>query len=497
MAQNRLDLWLAQHIKKTLGALEELEIGDGLEGVARGLAFQIGEALGVLERSRVADEMKNLPQEARAALRKFGVRFGAYHLYLPALLKPAPRALAAQLWTLKHGGLEVVKGIDDVAHLAASGRTSFPADQQINRGLYRAAGFRVCGDRAVRVDILERLADLIRPAIAYRPGVTPGEPPAGAADGEGFVVTVTMTSLAGCSGESFSSILKSLGYASESRPGPAITVPLLAKAPTEPVKPVTAEAAPEEAETQEAASTEGSEAAPETAEAATETVEASAEAVAVDSAAEDVPAPTEAEAAAEQTPPEEPSEAAAEPVAEVVPEAEVEAAATVVGDAASAEAAEEASEEQAPAEDAVPAEPALIEIWRPQRHPHGRRREHGQEQNRRHGGPRRHQGGPARPAGDSAPAEGQVAEGQATEGAQAGRDRPRRDDRRPDGGKPRFEGKREGGRRFEGKRRDDQRGERPPQHEKRPPREKQADPDSPFAKLAALKAELEAKGKKG
>ncbi|WP_446737776.1 helicase-related protein [Rhodoblastus sp. 17X3] len=509
MAQNRLDLWLAQHIKKTLGALEELEIGDGLEGVARGLAFQIGEALGVLERSRVAEEMKNLPQDARAALRKFGVRFGAYHLYLPALLKPAPRALAAQLWTLKHGGLEVVKGIDEVAHLAASGRTSFPADQQINRGLYRAAGFRVCGDRAVRVDILERLADLIRPAIAYRPGVTPGEPPAGAADGEGFVVTVTMTSLAGCSGESFSSILKSLGYVSESRPGPAITVPLLAKAPTEPVKPVTAEAAPDEAVTEEAAATEGGEAAPESAEteAAAEPTEAAAEAVAVEAAAEDVAAPAEAEAAAEpaeepsQEPSQEPSEPAAEPVAEAAPGAEAETVATVEAEAASAHEAEAATaEEQAPAEDAA-AEPVLIEIWRPQRHPHGRRREHGQEQNRRHGGPRRHQGGPARPSGEAAPAEGQAVGGQTAEGAQSGRDRPRRDDRRPEGGKPRFEGKREGGRRFEGKfdgkRRDDQRGERPPQHEKRPPREKQADPDSPFAKLAALKAELEAKGKKG
>jgi ATP-dependent RNA helicase SUPV3L1/SUV3 len=469
----------------------------------------------VLERSRVADEMKNLPQEARAALRKFGVRFGAYHLYLPALLKPAPRALAAQLWTLKHGGLEVVKGIDEVAHLAASGRTSFPADQQINRGLYRAAGFRVCGDRAVRVDILERLADLIRPAIAYRPGVTPGEAPAGAADGEGFVVTVTMTSLAGCSGESFSSILKSLGYVSESRPGPAITVPLLAKAPTEPVKPVTAETAPEEALAEEAVATEGGEAAPEIAEAAPEATEPAVEAVAVEAAAEDVAAPAEAEAAAEQAategpsqePSQEPSEAPAEPVAEAEPEAESEVEAAAEGEAATSEASEEASaEEQAPAEDAAPAEPVLIEIWRPQRHPHGRRREHGQEQNRRHGGPRRHQGGPARTSGETAPAaglavEGQAVEGQAAEGAQAGRDRPRRDDRRPEGGKPRFEGKRDGGRRFEakfdGKRRDDQRGERPPQHEKRPPREKQADPDSPFAKLAALKAELEAKGKKG
>ena len=98
--QRRLDLWLAQHIKKLLGPLIELETGEGLEGIARGIAFQVAEALGVLERSRVAEEMKSLDQAARGTLRKLGLRFGAYHIYLPALVKPAPRALAAQLWAL-------------------------------------------------------------------------------------------------------------------------------------------------------------------------------------------------------------------------------------------------------------------------------------------------------------------------------------------------------------------------------------------------------------
>ena len=97
------------------------------------------------------------------------------------------------------------------------------------------------GERAVRVDILERLADLIRPAVAYRPGVTPGDAPPGAADGNGFVVTVGMTSLAGCSGEAFASILKSLGFHMETRPGPAITVPLVPKAPMAPAQAVIAD----------------------------------------------------------------------------------------------------------------------------------------------------------------------------------------------------------------------------------------------------------------
>ena len=81
-------------MRKLLGPLLDLEAGEGLEGIARGIAFQIAEALGVLERSRVAEEVKNLDQDAARALRKLGVRFGAYHIYLPASAEAgAPRAL--------------------------------------------------------------------------------------------------------------------------------------------------------------------------------------------------------------------------------------------------------------------------------------------------------------------------------------------------------------------------------------------------------------------
>jgi ATP-dependent RNA helicase SUPV3L1/SUV3 len=137
--------------EKLLGPLEQLEKGEGLEGATRGVAFQLAEELGVLDRARVAKEIKAFSQDDRGALRKLGVRFGAYHIYMPLLLKPA-RSLAALLWALHHGGLEQVKGLDEVPHLAASGRTSFAAVSEIPKGFYRAAGFRVCGERVVRVD---------------------------------------------------------------------------------------------------------------------------------------------------------------------------------------------------------------------------------------------------------------------------------------------------------------------------------------------------------
>ncbi|QGM47686.1 helicase-related protein [Methylocystis heyeri] len=466
--KQRLELWLAQRVKKLLGPLEQLEAGEGLTGAPRGVAFQIAEELGVLERSRVAKEVKNFTQEERAALRKLGVRFGAYHLYLPLLLKPAPRSLAALLWALRHGGLDSAKGLEEAPHLAASGRTSFAADPSISKGFYRAAGYRVCGERVVRVDILERLADLIRPAVSYRPGTSVGEPPAGSADADGFVVTVAMTSLTGCAGEAFASILRSLGYVSTQRPGPAITVPIIPAAATEPVsqtptgeEPEAAAPAPESAET------------------------ASAESPAELAPAEPV--------AAEAAPPAEIVEPAVAPL-EIVEAPAVEASQPAAEEAAAPAdeaAVSEASSGETAAADAAP---QTIEVWTMQRHPAV--------------APRRQEGGHRRPrpenAGAARPPRRDHAQGERKEETAAARSQESRP--RPEGQKG---GSRGGGQAAQGPRsgaRGEYRGNRDNRDEGRrgrpggsfsapEKRERQPDPDSPFAKLLALKAELEKKGK--
>jgi ATP-dependent RNA helicase SUPV3L1/SUV3 len=192
-----------------------------LEGAARGIAFQLSEHLGILPRALVADEVKGLDQDVRAKMRKHGVKFGAYHIYLPLSLKPAPRELALILYALKHGGVRQ-PGVSDLPHTVLSGRTSFEIDPEVDTRLYEVAGFKVAGKRAVRVDILERLADIIRPLIAIDPKRHQGELPAGAAEGNGFRVTVEMTSLLGCAGEDFASILSSLGYRVRRTPKPAV-----------------------------------------------------------------------------------------------------------------------------------------------------------------------------------------------------------------------------------------------------------------------------------
>ncbi|WP_373852095.1 helicase-related protein [Bradyrhizobium sp.] len=565
--QTRLDLWLKTHIEKLLGPLFELSKAEDIQGIARGIAFQLVEALGVLERSKIAAEMKDLDQPSRAALRKYGVRFGAYHIYFPQLLKPAARSLASLLWAEKQSNVDMA-ALSNVQHLASSGRTSFPVDKALPRDGYRVLGYRQCGERAVRVDILERLADLIRPALAWRE-TSPGEKPAGAFDGRGFVVTQAMTSLTGSAGEDFASILRALGYRMDRRP--PLPPKAVEVAPAETTETVAAETPLVEA-TSDAAADAPVDAATEVVADAPEAAAAPEAEAAVEQPVSGDPAPsaallpdvgfaevvasettpvvleTQQDAVAERAAPVDEPAVAEAPAAEVAaePAPAVEAAAEAPPEAAetpsepAAEApAETASADAAPAEAApaaaeTPAEPQLVEVWRPggrsdERRPHhrGHDRNRGRHQGKpaegaqategggegekreHHRRPRRHQDfrvpRPGAPADGSAPAAAAPADGapredkgqrrERFEGKGRDRDNERRRDNKFGGGDRKGErGDRDRGGRDFGKGGRDKR-EGGPSH--RPyassaPRERDRpiDPNSPFAKLAALKEQL-------
>jgi ATP-dependent RNA helicase SUPV3L1/SUV3 len=483
--QGRIDLWLATHIETLLKPLFDLRAAEQLSPQARGLAFRLSENLGVIDRTEITEEVKALDQEARAGMRTLGVRFGAYHIYVPALLKPAPATLAAMLWALKNGGLDIA-GLPELTRLASSGRTSVPVDAAITRPLYRVIGYRIAGNRAVRVDILERLADLIRPLIAWRPTPEVPDPPEGAIHGYGFTQTVSMTSLLGCSGEDFASVLRSLGYRMDRKP-----------APVKKVEPVVAPAIAEDAVAAPPAIGDVAtpvEATPES-PAAVET-----SALAEVALAEPIPEPAAASALVDAVVTETPAESAAAQVAAPVAEAEPVALAA------------------APAEPEKPAEPPMIEVWRPA----GRR---DRTEAPRHHRPQR----PPRRVEAPKPAEATAADAAAPAPTEAtAADAPRADrpprhakrdhgHERKDGDKPRGERtarppregqdrpRREGNDRprrdgRDGPRREPRSSEpmrfstEPPKSDKR---DRPVDPNSPFAALAALKAELEAKERGG
>ena len=405
----RIERFVNHHITTVLKPLDDLSRAEDLQGLARGLAFQLVEALGSLFRREVADDIKTLDQDARASIRRYGVRFGAYHIFIPALLKPAPAELITLLWALKNDGLEK-PGYGELIPVLAAGRTSIVTDNSFERTFYKLAGFRFLGKRAVRIDILERLADLIRPLLQWKPGTTAR--PDGAYDGRRFVTTTAMLSILGATPDDMEEILKGLGYRADSVSAEEAHAFLNADKPAE------------DAATAAAA------------DATTESAEHSDEADA-DSATEEAPAEAVAEAPA------------AEPVAE---------------------AAEEAT-----------AEPKPVLLWRPGgRNDNARQRPQGGER-RGHGGNNRAPQGERREGdarrGDRKP------EGERSEGGK----RPERHDRK--GG----ERQEHHGKRFEGKR-DDRRNDNKRDNQRfeaRPPKkEKPLDPDSPFAKLAALRDQL-------
>ncbi|MFZ1815163.1 MAG: helicase-related protein [Rhizobiaceae bacterium] len=216
IVQTRLDRWLGHHIATLLKPLVEMSGDQTLPPLARGLAYRLVENLGILDRRQVHGEVQQLDQDMRAALRRHGVRFGAYHVFIPALLKPAPTSLICLLWGLKNNDPDA-PGLAEVPALSAAGRTSFQVDPAIPAEIYGLCGFRVLGDKAVRVDILERLADLIRPALSWRQGSAQPAPD-GAVDGRCFIVTPAMLSILGATHGDMEKVLKGLGYRGDVKP---------------------------------------------------------------------------------------------------------------------------------------------------------------------------------------------------------------------------------------------------------------------------------------
>ena len=538
----RAERYVNYQIDTLLKPLIDLKGAEQLSGIARGIAFRLVEEFGLINRRDIAEDVKSLDQDGRAALRRLGVRFGAYHIFVPALLKPGPASLVTLLWSLKNDGKDK-PGFGDIVHALAAGRTSVVVNQSFDRAFYKLAGFRMLGRRAVRVDILERLADLIRPALAWRTGTGPR--PDGAFDGAAFMVTPAMMSILGATPDDMEEILKGLGYRGEAKPADEVKAKLAAidaaaKAEAQARAEAKAAEAAQAAAPAQSPDETAAEAAPAVAEEAEEPV--AAEGQAAEGQADEGQADegvTEADAGEpEGVEPAEAEETAAPAVEPVEAEAGQPIAAAT--DEPSGAAAESAAEAATVGETAVekPAEEEQkpIMLWRQARSEHRPKHRHGQHARGGKGAPR--QGGqPAArqdaPGDVRAPRRDGDGGGRPDNRERHGRPGGQRDGRqggqrdgqsnsRPEGrpfGKPsgrpegdqgdRREqradhGQRHGG--YKGDQRGDQRAEhrggdgkghggkgggkpwqQKPQREERPVK---FDPDSPFAKLAALRDQL-------
>ncbi len=160
-------------------------------GAAKGLLWQIYEGLGTVERRLLAAQLHETTENDKPLLAKAGLRIGTETLYLPDMLKPAPIALRVLLWCLYH---QTFPGCGP----PPEGRVSFPVPNEakdVPGGFWMAAGYRRLGSRIMRVDMVERVAALVR--AAARDGI--------------FEISDDMLSLAGVSRIDMALILKDLG----------------------------------------------------------------------------------------------------------------------------------------------------------------------------------------------------------------------------------------------------------------------------------------------
>ncbi len=421
--ERRLTHWIARKVKALFEPMLAMRDDPAVTGLARGVAFQISEAMGVVPRRQISDDVKQLGQDERGLLRKHGVRFGQYSVFMPAMLKPAPTRLRLTLWSLW-------EGFDDFPVAPPAGHVTVPALEGAPQGYYERAGYRLCGQRAVRIDMMERLADLIRPMDQKA----------------GFEATPDMLSITGCTLEQLADILKSLGFEAEKgeRPRP-VRSPKAEEAAVPEAEATTESAGADAASTETATGTE-------TASEAEAQEVAAGEAVTGESAATESEAP-----AVEATEPAEEAPALSEAEPEQVPEAPAE-------EAKPAEATEEVPAETQ-AEPAGEQETEVFYIFRQK--PRGAR------------GPRREGGrGRSKPEGQRGTAEGQRPR-RGKDGAGRG------EGKGEDGGR----GKKHGGKKHDGKKHGGPRRERDdrPKTYSSGPRERPVDPDSPFAILQQLK----------
>ena len=190
--QKRLRHFIERKINSAFEPLLVMRDDEMVTGMARGLAFRLVESLGVIPRSVVAKDVKELDQDGRGLLRKHGVRFGQYTLFQQLMLKPAPTRLRLVLWSL-------FEGLDEFPEAPPPGLVTIPETKGSPKGYYPRAGYRLAGDRAIRIDMLERLADLTRSQNVK----------------DGFEANSDMLSISGTTLEQFSNMMEGLGFSVE------------------------------------------------------------------------------------------------------------------------------------------------------------------------------------------------------------------------------------------------------------------------------------------
>jgi len=186
--QTRLTSWLDDYVSHRLKPLLKARQAD-LSAPAKGLVFQLAESLGSAPRRVVETQISALGTDGRRAVRRLGVRVGRECVFMPALLRAAHIEAKVLLWT-------AWAGHDNPPAAIPEGRVSISVEPDIPATFYWAVGYMPTGRLAVRVDMLERLAEQAWTLLRKGP----------------FAPSPELMSIIGCGTEDISAILGALGF---------------------------------------------------------------------------------------------------------------------------------------------------------------------------------------------------------------------------------------------------------------------------------------------
>ena len=182
--EEALQLWLDEKLAPIapLHALEDAAEDPEAGSEVRALLLTLADRNGTVRREDAG--LAHVPKDKRPFLRKLGVQIGSTDVYVPALLKPAPRQLLKAL------------GIDPRPVREAM-------EAVIEGGKQLPAGYRRAGRQAIRIDMAEKLfrAAHERRARAQAQGA-----------GRGFPVDIALATSMGLSEDAFRSLMKDAGF---------------------------------------------------------------------------------------------------------------------------------------------------------------------------------------------------------------------------------------------------------------------------------------------
>ena len=187
--RRRLRAAALDHVEELFAPLSR-PASEALGAAGRGLCYRLREGFGFARRKNIKELIRSLTEQDRRTLSRLDIRLGAKNVFVRSLLRPASMQARAVLWT-------VARGLEDHPEVSAESPPSLPLAALTPADFARALGYAQAGPRWIRVDVLERVAALLRRLRKA------GE----------FVLPEEIPSWLGCDRSGAIGVLKSLGYA--------------------------------------------------------------------------------------------------------------------------------------------------------------------------------------------------------------------------------------------------------------------------------------------